>query len=224
MYQKSSSLLRPSRKNVSEFDNPVDILLNHLAVIWDQHVNNNCAVQNSRIHFGQVILVPISKHFGTCATDFVPNLTALEERVHSHVWKLMQIFILDLRDYIEPGEEAAVSFLSVISFLGPLDFFTICWILSGNVISSVEFVTSTCRSTPRELAVGCWITHIPVLWKDSFAIQDMALWSMLSTHAVVKTCFYLGRTNYMVFLIEQTFSVSYWWRYLHQPVIRDWQT
>ena len=41
---------------------------------------HNCAIQNSRIHSGQVILVPISKHLGT--TDFVPNLTALEERVH----------------------------------------------------------------------------------------------------------------------------------------------
>ena len=73
----------PSLKNVSEFNNPVDILLNHLAVVWDQYVNINGAIQNSRIHSEQVILVPVSKHFGT--TDYVPNLTALEERVNSHV-------------------------------------------------------------------------------------------------------------------------------------------
>ena len=70
--------LWPSCKNVG-------ILLNHLALMWDQHINNS----------GQVILVPISKHFGT--KDCVPNLT-------------VQISILDLRDSIEHGEEAAVYF------------------------------------------------------------------------------------------------------------------
>ena len=48
---------------------------------------------------------------------------------------------------------------------------------------------------------------------------------MLSTQVVVKAGVFIGGgTNYMVFLIEQTFSDSYWCRYLHQPIIRDWQT
>ena len=38
-YLKSTSLLWPSQKNVSKFDNPVHALLNHLAVLWDQDFN-----------------------------------------------------------------------------------------------------------------------------------------------------------------------------------------
>ena len=38
-YLKSTSLLWPSQKNVSKFDNPVHRLLNHLAVLWDQDFN-----------------------------------------------------------------------------------------------------------------------------------------------------------------------------------------
>ena len=38
-YLKSTSLLWPSQKNVSKFDNPLYTLLNHLAVFWDQDFN-----------------------------------------------------------------------------------------------------------------------------------------------------------------------------------------
>ena len=85
-YLKSSSLSWPSRKNVSEFDNPVDILLNHFAVLWDQHVNDNCPIQNGRIHFGQVTLVPISKQLVLqilCLTG-----QRWKKKVHSRVWRV----------------------------------------------------------------------------------------------------------------------------------------
>ena len=59
-YPKSSSLLWLSHKNVSEFNKPVDIPLNHLSVMWDQHVNNICAIQKSFIYSGQMIIRPIS--------------------------------------------------------------------------------------------------------------------------------------------------------------------
>ena len=38
-YLKSTSLLWPSQKNVSKFDNPVHTLLNHRAVVLDQDFN-----------------------------------------------------------------------------------------------------------------------------------------------------------------------------------------
>ena len=119
-YLKSSSLLWPSWKNASEFNNPVDILLSQLAVMRDQHVYYNCTIQNGRIHSGQVILVPISKHFGT--TDFVPNLTALEERVHSHVWRVNADFHPWPERLYRAWRRSCSIFLKCIKFLGTIRF------------------------------------------------------------------------------------------------------
>ena len=92
-------LVKTNTQECFEFDKPVDILLNHLASLWDQFVNNNCSIQNSRIHFGQVTLVPISKQSvlqilcltGQCCT-----------KEYTLMFKeLIQIFILYMTGYIE---------------------------------------------------------------------------------------------------------------------------
>ena len=127
-YLKSSSFLWPSRKNVSEFDNPVDILINHFLALWDQHVYNNSSIQNGRIHFGQVALVPISKQLGLqilCLTE-----QCWRKGCSLRFEELVQIFTLDLTCYIKYREEAVVfckcnQFLRVIRFFHLL--FDIAW-------------------------------------------------------------------------------------------------
>ena len=47
----------------------------------------------------------------------------------------------------------------------------------------------TSRSSPVASALGCWNNEIPVPWKASLAKEELGLWSILSTAAVVNTFF-----------------------------------
>ena len=110
-YLKSTSLLWPSQKNVSEFDNPVYTILNHLAVLWDQDFNNNCSIQNSHWQWSTLGKWPYCWFLDTsvlqilCLTGqcCMKGCTLMFE-------EFIQIFALHLTGYIESREEATVLF------------------------------------------------------------------------------------------------------------------
>ena len=182
--------MAPSHKNVSKFDNPIDILLNHqlqfcgITMLITTAPSKTVTSILGKWLWYQFLNTSVLQSLCRTEKCWRKGCTLMLEELIHRLWNIVwQCYITSC----------------ICDINMPLNTYGIsCWLLNHLCASAMKGFLC-CVGT----GVVFNVSHTGI-GEDWFL--------------------YFERANYIVFLIKQKFSVSYWCRYVHQLVKRDWQT